>query len=74
VSKVADDTEVPSFSRKVVCAKCGARTNYIDVRPNWIEQRAVNKRSVLKRPRARGLDQELENNILAFRKERNRKN
>jgi hypothetical protein len=25
VSKYPDDIEVPSFGRKVVCAKCGAR-------------------------------------------------
>jgi hypothetical protein len=35
VSKFADDAEVPSFAKKVVCAKCGARGRHIDVRPNW---------------------------------------
>jgi hypothetical protein len=40
VSKFADDTEVPSFASKVVCAKCGARGRHIDVRPNWKEQPA----------------------------------
>ena len=38
VSKFPDDAEVPSFARKVVCAKCGARGRNIDVRPNWKEQ------------------------------------
>jgi hypothetical protein len=38
VSKFADDVEVPSFAKKVVCAKCGARGRHIDVRPNWKEQ------------------------------------
>jgi len=38
VSKYPDDTEVPSFASKVVCAKCGARGSKIDVRPNWKEQ------------------------------------
>jgi hypothetical protein len=32
------DIEVPSFSKKVVCAKCGAPGPLIDVRPNWKEQ------------------------------------
>jgi hypothetical protein len=40
VSKYPDDTEVPSFAGKVVCAKCGARGRHIDVRPNWKEQPA----------------------------------
>ena len=35
-----DDVEVPSFSGKVVCAKCGGRGNKIDVRPDWKEQPA----------------------------------
>jgi hypothetical protein len=39
VSQYPADTEVPSFASKVVCAKCGARGRYIDVRPNWKEQR-----------------------------------
>ena len=38
VSKYPDDTEVPSFASKVVCAKCGARGRHIDVRPNSKEQ------------------------------------
>jgi hypothetical protein len=38
VSKFADDVEVPSFVKKVVCAKCGARERHIDVWPNWKEQ------------------------------------
>jgi hypothetical protein len=38
VSKFPDDVEVPSFGRKVVCAKCGARGRHFDVRPNWKEQ------------------------------------
>jgi hypothetical protein len=42
VSKFADDTEVPSFAPKVVCAKCGARGRHIDVRPNWKEQSPSN--------------------------------
>ncbi|MGA8412272.1 MAG: hypothetical protein WB756_10975 [Xanthobacteraceae bacterium] len=38
VSKFPDDTEVPSFARKVVRAKCGGRGRHIDVRPNWKKQ------------------------------------
>jgi hypothetical protein len=38
VSNYPDDTEVPWFASKVVCAKCGARGRHIDVRPNWKEQ------------------------------------
>jgi hypothetical protein len=38
VSKFPDDVEVPSFGKKIVCAKCGARGRHIDVRPNWKEQ------------------------------------
>ena len=38
MSKYPDDTEVPWFANKVVCAKCGARGRHIDVRPNWKEQ------------------------------------
>ena len=38
VSKFADEIEVPSFARKVVCAKCGAFGPRLDVRPNWKEQ------------------------------------
>jgi hypothetical protein len=40
VSKYPEETEVPSFTKKVVCAKCGARGRHIDVRPNWKEQPA----------------------------------
>ena len=32
------ETEIPYFKSRVVCAKCGARGNKIDVRPNWAEQ------------------------------------
>ena len=39
VSKYPDDVEVPWFANKVICAKCGARGQQIDVRPNWKEQR-----------------------------------
>jgi hypothetical protein len=38
VSKFPDDAEVPSFARKIVCAKCAARGRHIDVRLNWKEQ------------------------------------
>jgi hypothetical protein len=38
VSSYLAETEVPYFSRKVVCAKCGSRGKKIDVRPNWKEQ------------------------------------
>jgi hypothetical protein len=38
VSSYPADTEVPRFRSRVVCAKCGARNNRIDVRPNWKEQ------------------------------------
>jgi hypothetical protein len=38
VSKYPEDTEVPWFRTRVVCAKCGGRGNKIDVRPNWKEQ------------------------------------
>ena len=31
------DTDIDYFKRRVVCAKCGARGNRIDVRPNWKE-------------------------------------
>src|SRR6476659_8466649 len=31
------NTEIAYFKRRVVCAKCGARNNRIDVRPNWKE-------------------------------------
>jgi hypothetical protein len=37
VSSYSPETEVPYFSRKVVCAKCGARGRQMDVRPNWKE-------------------------------------
>jgi hypothetical protein len=38
VSSYPGDTEIGYFKRKVVCAKCGARGNRIDVRPNWHEK------------------------------------
>jgi hypothetical protein len=38
VSSYSGDTPVPWFRSKVKCAKCGARNNRIDVRPNWKEQ------------------------------------
>ena len=38
VSRFPDAAEVPSFAKKVVCAKCGTRGRHIDVRPNWKEQ------------------------------------
>jgi hypothetical protein len=38
VSSYPAETELPSFGRRVVCAKCGSRGNKIDVRPNWKEQ------------------------------------
>jgi hypothetical protein len=37
VSKYPGDTPVPWVRSKVKCAKCGARGNRIDVRPNWKE-------------------------------------
>jgi len=37
VSSYPGDTLVPWFRSKVKCAKCGARNNRIDVRPNWKE-------------------------------------
>jgi hypothetical protein len=37
VSSYPGDTPVPWFRSKVKCAKCGARGNRIDVRPNWKE-------------------------------------
>lgn len=37
VSSYPSDTPVPWFRSKVKCAKCGARNNRIDVRPNWNE-------------------------------------
>jgi hypothetical protein len=37
VSSYPGDIPVPWFGSKVVCAKCGARGNRIDVRPNWKE-------------------------------------
>jgi hypothetical protein len=40
VSKYPEDTEVPWFRSRVVCAKCGGRGNKIDVRPDWKEQPA----------------------------------
>jgi len=38
LSKYPDDTEVPWFRTRGLCAKCGGRGNKIDVRPNWKEQ------------------------------------
>jgi hypothetical protein len=38
VSSYPADTEVSWVRSRVVCAKCGARNNKIDVRPNWKEQ------------------------------------
>jgi hypothetical protein len=38
VSKYPEDTEVPLFRSRVVCAKCGGRGDRIDVLPNWKEQ------------------------------------
>jgi hypothetical protein len=38
VSKYPDDTELPWFREHIVCEKCGAQRNHIDVRPNWSEQ------------------------------------
>jgi hypothetical protein len=40
VSKYPDDVEVRWFAGKVVCAKCGARGDHINVWPNWKEQPA----------------------------------
>ena len=37
VSSYPGDTLVPWFRSEVKCAKCGARNNRIDVRPNWKE-------------------------------------
>jgi hypothetical protein len=34
VSKYPDDTEVPSFVSKIVCAKCGARGRHIEQPPS----------------------------------------
>ena len=41
VSSYRGDTLVPWFKTKVKCAKCGARNNRIDVRPNWKEASPV---------------------------------
>jgi hypothetical protein len=38
VSNYPADTPVPRFSGKVVCAKCGRRGRWVDVRPNWKER------------------------------------
>jgi hypothetical protein len=32
----ADEIEIPSFSRRMKCSKCGSKN--VDVRPNWKEQ------------------------------------
>jgi hypothetical protein len=37
VSSYPGDVPVPWFRSKVKCAKCRARGNRIDVRPNWKE-------------------------------------
>jgi hypothetical protein len=37
VSKYPGDTLVSWFRSKVKCAKCRARGNRVDVRPNWKE-------------------------------------
>jgi hypothetical protein len=36
MSGYPDDAEVPSFSRRAKCDKCGGKR--VDVRPNWKEQ------------------------------------
>lgn len=41
VSSYPGDTPVPWFRTKVKCAKCSARGNKIDVRPNWKEASPV---------------------------------
>ena len=41
VSSYPGDTPVPWFRTKVKCAKCSARGNKIDVRPNWKEKPAM---------------------------------
>ena len=41
VSSYPGDIPVPWFRSKVTCAKCGARGNCIDVRPNWKEASRV---------------------------------
>ena len=38
VSGYPAEAEVPWFRSRVKCAKCGARGNKIDVRPNWKER------------------------------------
>jgi hypothetical protein len=35
---VAQHSDGTSFAKKVICMKCGARGQHIDVRPNWKEQ------------------------------------
>jgi hypothetical protein len=40
VSAWPDATTVPSFHRRMVCSRCGARGSHIDLRPNWKEQPA----------------------------------
>jgi hypothetical protein len=46
VSSYPGDTLVPWFRSKVTCAKCGARNNRIDVRPNWKEAPGMPDRTV----------------------------
>ena len=41
VSSYPPETPVPWFRSKVKCAKCGARGNRIDMRPNWKERPAM---------------------------------
>jgi hypothetical protein len=38
VFRYPPEIEITYFSKRVVCAKCGARDRHIDVRPNWSEQ------------------------------------
>lgn len=38
VSGYPDVIEVQSFGKRTKCAKCGARGQQIDVRPNWKER------------------------------------
>jgi hypothetical protein len=35
VSSYSPETEIPYFSKKVVCAKCGGCGRHIELRPNW---------------------------------------
>jgi hypothetical protein len=38
VSSYPDETPIPWFRSHMFCTKCGARKQFIDVRPNWSEQ------------------------------------